>query len=208
MELQGGYMGKRSWKAVNLNGNERENLLKTIEQAAHDYEAKYGGCAQCVLFALQENLGLQDTGVFKAASAFAGGMANFGETCGAISGGLMAVGLAYGREKFGDIKQIEGWEIGLGIPPVIESLIRGGRFIDRFREKFGTIRCREIRHVVRGRPVEEDFRHPTRATKEETKKDHHLCGKVTGPAARFAAEIILQPSESFQEEIRAYLLGR
>ena len=101
-----------SWSVPkSMKEGEKEKLFGEIEKTAHDYEVKYGGCAQCVLIALQEHLKLGNGEAFKAASAFAGGFANCGETCGALSGGMMAIGLAYGREHFEEIKKIEGWKI-------------------------------------------------------------------------------------------------
>jgi len=201
--------GSSNRNPFELGPTEQEQLLKRIEEDAHDCEVEFGGCAQCTLRSLQIHLGLQNEGALLAASAFAGGFGNCGETCGALSGGFMAISLAYGRgsEAFEKIQKIENWKEGDAFPPIIECIVRGGRFLDRFKERFGSVRCREIRAVVRGRDVNEDFRHPTKETKEKTRQDHHLCGTVTGPAARFAAEIILEPENTFKADILAFLKG-
>ena len=196
------------WKGKQMSAEEKEDLLNKIDQTAHDNEVNYGGCCQSVLSAIQQYLKLGNGEAFKAASALAGGFANCGEICGSLTGGMMAIGLAYGRGKFEDVKKVDEWREGMEEPAMVEGLIRGGRLVDRFLEKFGSLRCRDIRHIVRGRPVSEDFRRPTKEYKVEYRKDHYKCGQVTGPAARIAAEIILEPKESFKDEIAAYLAGR
>ena len=55
---------------------------------------------------MQEKLGLPNGNVFKSASALAAGVARGGETCGALTGGVMAIGLLVGREKIEDRAQL------------------------------------------------------------------------------------------------------
>ncbi|MFH7836232.1 MAG: C-GCAxxG-C-C family protein [Candidatus Aenigmatarchaeota archaeon] len=74
-------------------------ILEKIEKTAYEYDKVYHGCSQCTLKAIQEHLNLGNGEAFKAASALAGGIARMGETCGALLGAIMAIGLAYGREK-------------------------------------------------------------------------------------------------------------
>jgi len=51
-----------------------------------------------VLLAVQETLDLKNDLVFKAATGFAGGMGLLGvSACGALSGGIIAIGQKYGR---------------------------------------------------------------------------------------------------------------
>lgn len=45
--------------------------------------------------------------VFKAGSALAGGVAAQGETCGALTGAIMAIGCVVGRERLEDIEQYQ-----------------------------------------------------------------------------------------------------
>lgn len=66
---------------------------------ANDY---YSGCAQAVLNALQETLGIGDVESFRAATVLSGGVARRGETCGALVGALMGLGLACGRDRMED----------------------------------------------------------------------------------------------------------
>ncbi len=80
-----------------------ENLTKKIRRKAHEYD-QYSGCSQSVLLSLQEGLGVGDLQSFKAATVLSGGVARRGETCGALLGALMALGLVKGREKIEEIE--------------------------------------------------------------------------------------------------------
>ncbi|MFX0197489.1 MAG: C-GCAxxG-C-C family protein [Candidatus Hodarchaeota archaeon] len=182
-------------KARELSKDEKERLIKVIEQEAHDNEVLFWGCSQAVLGALQRHFNLGNSETFKAATAFAGGVGRSREACGALLGGVMAIGLVYGRAKFEDGK------VCMEQPEFLEALVRASRLCDRFKEKFGSLRCGDIRISIRG----DDYREYTRYNTLENFKDHDKCGDVTGPAARLAAEIILQPTEVFADEITAHL---
>jgi C_GCAxxG_C_C family probable redox protein len=54
-------------------------------------------CAQAVLYAYGPDLGLDAETALKVATGFGGGMGGRGETCGAVTGGVLALGLKYGR---------------------------------------------------------------------------------------------------------------
>jgi C_GCAxxG_C_C family probable redox protein len=75
--------------------------VKEIGRKALEYD-KYSGCSQSVLLALQEAFNIGDLESFKAATVLSGGVARKGETCGAIIGGLLALGLVVGREDITD----------------------------------------------------------------------------------------------------------
>ncbi len=78
-----------------------EVLVKEIGRRALFYD-KYSGCSQSVLLALQEGLMIGDKESFRAATVLSGGVARRGETCGALLGALMGLGLLIGREKMQD----------------------------------------------------------------------------------------------------------
>jgi C_GCAxxG_C_C family probable redox protein len=116
---------------------------------AHASEKNFGGCAQSVLGALQEEFGIGNVESFKAASTLAGGVARQGETCGAVIGALSALGLVNGRERIEDVPQSRA---------AMES---GVRLRDRFKvemdAQFGfrtplqNTLCRHIHEMVYGR---------------------------------------------------------
>ncbi len=54
-------------------------------------------CAQSVLFAFGPDLGLDPDTALKLATGLGGGMGGRGEVCGAVTGGILALDLKYGR---------------------------------------------------------------------------------------------------------------
>ncbi len=54
-------------------------------------------CAQSILYAFGPDLGLEGETALKVATGLGGGMGGRGEVCGAVTGGILALGLKYGR---------------------------------------------------------------------------------------------------------------
>ena len=86
-------------------------------------------CAQSVFAAFAPAFGLNETTALKIASPFGGGVARQGEICGAVSGALMVLGLKLGSSH------PEGKE---------ETYRLSQEFLRVFKEKHGTLLCREL----------------------------------------------------------------
>jgi len=121
--------------------------VKEIGRKALEYD-KYSGCSQSVLLALQEAFSIGDLESFKAATVLSGGVARMGETCGALLGGLLALGLVVGREDITDTQAYRD-----AMVPSIEII---KEFQLRLQETFGfsepldnTI-CRDIQKRIYG----------------------------------------------------------
>jgi C_GCAxxG_C_C family probable redox protein len=89
-------------------------------------------CSQAVFLAYAEELGLDREAALKIAGPFGGGMGRLAETCGAVSGALMAIGLKYGATEAADTEAKEK----------TYALVR--EFVDRFQARHGSIVCREL----------------------------------------------------------------
>ena len=61
-------------------------------------------CSQAILSTYGEEVGLARSLGLKLAAGFGGGMGRMAETCGAVTGAFMVVGLKHGRTKAGDSK--------------------------------------------------------------------------------------------------------
>ena len=83
-----------------------------------------GQCAQCTLVPWADGLGYDEEELMRMAAAFAGGMFR-GDTCGAVTGALIALGLAFGEDA----------------PLTAEKT---AEFQQRFTERFGSTICREL----------------------------------------------------------------
>ena len=88
-------------------------------------------CSQAVFSALSEDLGVPRDTALRLASAFGGGMARRGEVCGAVTGALMALGLARGHVTADE----EGKE---------QTYRLANEFADRFAQRHGSLRCQAL----------------------------------------------------------------
>ncbi len=60
-------------------------------------------CSQAVCVAFAEDYGIDRETALKLSCALGGGMAHTGNTCGAVTGGLMVIGMKYGRTRLDDL---------------------------------------------------------------------------------------------------------
>jgi C_GCAxxG_C_C family probable redox protein len=89
-------------------------------------------CAQAVLYAFCDELGIARDTALRMACGFGGGMARRQETCGAISGGVLAIGLKHGRG--------EGQERAV----TDETYVKVRELMCRFQAAHGTHLCRSL----------------------------------------------------------------
>lgn len=89
-------------------------------------------CAQAVISTYCERLGLDKTTALRIAGGFGGGMGYIGETCGAVTGAFMLIGLKYGKIHSEDNEAKEK----------TYALIK--EFTKRFKDINGSVRCTEL----------------------------------------------------------------
>jgi C_GCAxxG_C_C family probable redox protein len=132
-------------------------------------------CSQAVLSAFCVPLGLDRTTALRISQSFGGGMAQMGETCGAVSGAFMVIGLKHGRTRADDDPAKEK----------TYELVRD--FVRRFRAEHGSIVCKELLGYDIGNEDEA----------KEAQEKHlfdELCTKLVQTAAEILEELI-PPSE-------------
>ncbi|HVP96821.1 C-GCAxxG-C-C family protein [Methanoregula sp.] len=76
--------------------------LTRADDAAALFTAGYS-CSQAVCAAFAEDFGIDRTTALRISCGFGGGMAHTGNTCGAVTGALMVIGMKYGRTEIGDL---------------------------------------------------------------------------------------------------------
>jgi len=89
-------------------------------------------CSQAVFSTYGTQFGLNRETVLKIAGAFGGGMGHMGETCGAVTGAFMVIGLRYGRTIAGDRQSQDK----------TDSLVN--EFVNRFKSRNTSIVCKEL----------------------------------------------------------------
>jgi C_GCAxxG_C_C family probable redox protein len=106
--------------------------MSIADQAAACFDEGFN-CSQAVLSAFAPQLGLDRVAALKVAGAFGGGMGRMGETCGAVTGALMAIGLKYGQTTGEDKAAKE------------KSYEMVKQFVERFKARNrGCLACREL----------------------------------------------------------------
>lgn len=88
-------------------------------------------CTQAVVSAYGPQFGLDREAALKVAAAFGSGM-GMGETCGAVTGGLMVIGLKHAKVK------------GIALLSKEKTADVAHEFISKFKARHGTVVCREL----------------------------------------------------------------
>ena len=88
-------------------------------------------CSQVVLSHYADELGITFDEANRLSAAFGGG-SGMGETCGAVVGALMVIGLKYGHNGPDDMEQRN------------ELMAKRAEFITAWKEKRGSCMCREL----------------------------------------------------------------
>ncbi len=89
-------------------------------------------CSQAVLLAFSEQLGISREMALKIATGFGAGMGGLSETCGAITGAVMAISLKFGQTNSEDQKAKE------------ITYYHVQECIDQFKQRNGSITCKEL----------------------------------------------------------------
>ena len=101
------------------------------EQAVNNFKNGLN-CSQAVLSVYAEELGLSREIAWKIAGGFGGGMGRMAQTCGAVTGAFMVLGLKYGDADIPDTK----------IKEKMYGLVR--EFAHQFENHNGSIVCSEL----------------------------------------------------------------
>ncbi|KLU66502.1 putative redox-active protein [Desulfosporosinus acididurans] len=89
-------------------------------------------CSQAVFFTLGEQLGMERSQAIKLATGFGAGVSGMGEICGAVSGGIMALGLKHGNDEN------TVFDPGNKTFPLVQELI------ERIKVKHGCYTCKGL----------------------------------------------------------------
>ena len=123
-----------------------------------------------MLKSLVEALGIECSCIPRIATGFGAGMGRHGETCGAVVGATMALGLKYGREDVSDSAA------KANTYAKVESLLQA------FKDKYGTVVCRDL--------IGCDFQTPEGNERFKRENLINLCAEFVAFAARESFRLI------------------
>ncbi len=155
----------------------KEQVFNLLDQKVEHYMVISHNCAQSSFLALSEQFGLGNDDMVKALSPIPG-IAERGETCGAVTGALLALGLVFGKNNISDW---QGYR---------DSLKPANEFCDRFEQELGSLMCRNIVKSEFG--MELDLRKQDDLKQFQEADATHKCSKVVQSAVRIAADLILE----------------
>ncbi len=166
-----------------------EIISKAVETAVA-FEKAHHGCSQCVLAGIMNAFKIEKPDVFRASTGFSGGMGCTGRTCGALTGGILSIGLFVGR----DLSDLEDaprrrWQNFALVKDLIE----------RYETTFGSLDCRSVQEKIVGIGV--DLWDPDEAKRFGSQYDGHVkCAEgVVGVVAEWTAQTILDYLERSSE---------
>ena len=157
-----------------------EEILSQLDEKARKYLGISGNCAQSSFLALSEQFGLGDGATLKALTPFPG-LALRGETCGCVTGGLLALGLVYGRDRLDD------WE-------GYQRALRPSRaFCRAFEREFGSTMCGGVLESQFGKTF--NLANPVEAEEWQKAGASEKCATVVTKGVRMAAGLIMEKKQ-------------
>ena len=148
-----------------MEEQKKQKIIEDVRVTAENHFKKGDYfCSESVLTTINDLLGQEfKPEIVKMASGFPIGIGKSGCLCGAVSGGVMALGLAYGREK-----------PGAEMP---ESFPNNAALHDHIINKYGSTCCRVLTMEF------DDF---------DSKERAHHCHKITGEVAAWIANNFIE----------------
>jgi C_GCAxxG_C_C family probable redox protein len=137
---------------------------------ARELFSQHYNCAQSAFGPFARLVGMDPELAFKIATPFGGGMGHAGQICGAVSGGLMAIGLVRGISVYDQEVKYACYDLAR-------------QFQDRFQAIHGELTCPGLLGYHIGDPRE-------LAQVREQGLFHSLCPQLVGDAARITAELL------------------
>jgi len=116
-------------------------LLSERKEIEQQECPSYKHCATDVMRAIREKTGIGDKVIEQLATVFDGGIGMSGGGCGALTGGIMSLGLQLGNpHSKEDAFKLRNMLVAM--PGKFSKVANG--FIDLFEEKYGTLECEGI----------------------------------------------------------------
>ena len=169
--------------------SEESHLIQKIKEKACDND-KYGGCSQAVLAALQEGLNIGDLKTLKSATVLPGGGGWRGETCGALIGALMALGLVTGRDN---LENTDKYSYAMDISQdIIEEFKNELRVTFGFNANLQSTLCWDIQKNIFGKSYNLACQADRQAFLDDGGRTKKGCGTTCAVAAGVAARKLLE----------------
>lgn len=150
-------------------------IEKAKKRARELFDTKRSNCAEAVFLTIFEMVESDlPPEVSALLTPLGGGVAVRGENCGALLGGVIALGLAHGRKR-NDEEALDSHRKKLW-----KKYSLYNQLPHRFQEKFGSTQCWEL----------------TRERVYGTRECHQNCAKITAETAGMVVELLLEAQKN------------
>ncbi len=155
-----------------------KEIFRELDELVDKYFPIFGTCSQTSFYALNKTFDLKAEEFVKSLVSMPG-VALRGETCGAVSGILLAIAMIYEEDMFDNERKRLSREPST-------------RFCSQFEEKYSSTRCRDVIEKVTGKkyPVNE----PEDYNMLAPEGVYDYCPVIVKEAVHIAAEIMLEKS--------------
>jgi C_GCAxxG_C_C family probable redox protein len=165
-----------------MDHQEEKGSEKSIDLRVERFMEMYGTCSQASFSTLQEKFALEcDTPSFVKALRPFPGVGHTFETCGAVTGCLIALGLVYGTVDRTDKDKSRN------------CMLHAKDFCSKVAQELGSTRCGEIMERQFGRRFDLDDPSQREAFREAGAREK--CTAVVKTAVRIASKLIQQSPE-------------
>lgn len=161
--------------------DEKAQFVADLKKRTFDTEMKCHGCAQVIVQTFLDVFEEDNTPVSMASSPFAAGLALTGNNCGAVIGGLMVLGLVFGRK-----------DVNEGMAGILAGIRPMRKLVKYFQETYQSPNCRDITGT--------DLADPEKATAYFESGGLEKCATMMADAAGFVGEIIYEEREKRSQE--------
>jgi len=128
-------------------------------------------CSQAVCGAFAEDFGIDERTALRLSCALGGGMGHTGNTCGAVTGALMVIGMKYGRTSLDDLAAKE------------KTYELSQQFMKEFRRRNHSVNCTDL--------IGHDLSDPNALAAARAKKLFHAkCAKYVCDAGDILESIL------------------
>jgi C_GCAxxG_C_C family probable redox protein len=156
----------------------KEAIVDRVHLRAEEYNYIFKNCAQGTAMALMEEFGLGNMEIIKALTPFPG-IGGTGETCGGITGSLIAFGLYFGSNDRLDYAAMN------------KTISISQKFMAYFEDAVGHLYCSDIiETVILGKKLNPGDSDSSMAVFAGA-KGFEKCGLPPGMGARLAASFII-----------------
>lgn len=142
-------------------------MENTINKSKDLFDSGFG-CAEAVLMAVAEHKNIQSDLIPRIATGLCGGVSKTNGMCGAVSGGVLALSMIYGRDKVEDPRDLLNEKTQA--------------FIKAFKTQFGTIGCTALTGC--------DLSTAEGLAKFDKLNMHAKCLEFVGEATQLVLELI------------------